>query len=64
MSIATKVCATCGKAHAIVPENARLMAQGKLAGFYWECDCLSTLFVPVSKVIFIVSQEEPTDEVA
>lgn len=47
-----KVCG-CGKVFKSVPQDARVHLDPEeptLSGYYWNCDCRSTLFVPLSKV--------------
>lgn len=42
-----RVC-SCGKLHTHVPFGARLQMDGdSLDGYYWECECKSTLFLPL-----------------
>jgi hypothetical protein len=53
-----KECKNCGKIHKEIPQNARpwnddeLKLAGKpfLIGYFWECDCKSTMFSKVSVV--------------
>lgn len=49
-----KICNTCKKVHEIIPENAREWLDGDEAnivlGFFWECDCKSTMFSPVYSI--------------
>jgi hypothetical protein len=45
-----KAC-SCGEKHKQIPVGARLVNNGDdLDGFYWDCHCKSTLFVPIKKV--------------
>jgi hypothetical protein len=38
---------SCGKLHEFVPRTARVLKEdSELDGFYWECDCKTTLFEP------------------
>jgi hypothetical protein len=43
-----KVCA-CGKQHFVIPAGARFSADAVLGGYWFECACHSTLFVPAKK---------------
>lgn len=44
-----KICGKCGKEWKEVLFRARTLSEGtKLDGFYWECECKSTLFVQQS----------------
>lgn len=47
-----KTCATCGATFDRVPAGARegLESRDEFPGFYWECSCKSTMFVPTSKI--------------
>lgn len=47
----SKQCSVCNKIHTQIPENTRFQMIGDpLDGFYWECDCKSTMFVSIKKV--------------
>lgn len=42
-----KIC-SCGVKHLLVPFAARYMDDdSELSGYYFECSCLSTLFIPL-----------------
>ncbi len=36
----------CDKAWIVVPKTARYGGNGPLKGWYWECNCGSTMFLP------------------
>jgi hypothetical protein len=38
----------CGALYYRIPTGARLSVDVELGGFYWECECRSTLFAPRS----------------
>lgn len=40
---------SCGKIYARVPEGARLALDSIAAGYYYNCECTSTLFFPYRK---------------
>jgi len=38
----------CGKVHQTIPQDHRLETdEGSYVGYYWDCECKSTLFVPL-----------------
>lgn len=41
-----KNCGKCGKLFAGVPSRAKFFEDPEMGGFYWECECKSTLFSP------------------
>lgn len=51
-----KVCG-CGKVWEHFPKDAKLHSDAALPGVYFNCDCKSTLVVPLAQVAF-----EPTDK--
>lgn len=46
-----KTC-SCGKVWLTIPSHAKLKISGDefLDGYYWECVCKSTLFVPLKRM--------------
>jgi len=38
---------SCGKHFARVPEDAILQEDEEMSGWYWNCECKSTLFMPI-----------------
>lgn len=41
-----KECRACGLTYLRVPEIARVSTDPDMGGWYWECVCKSTLYVP------------------
>lgn len=41
-----KVCACCSRSFESVPNDAEFLVDPDLGGFYWNCSCGTTLFVP------------------
>lgn len=46
---APHVC-SCGEEHDLIPSTAKESFEGPFAGYYWNCPCKSTLFLPRGKV--------------
>ena len=45
-------CHCCGKVHTLIPLKARPMMDInniKIEGWFWECDCLSTMFYKIKE---------------
>lgn len=40
-----KKCGKCGKIHKGAPDHAQFFIDPDMGGFYWNCDCRSTLFI-------------------
>jgi hypothetical protein len=56
-----KICAKCQKQWTKVPENSKFQNCGDiLDGIYWDCDCKSTLFIPLSQLAEMLEEEEET----
>lgn len=53
---APHVC-SCGEEHYLVPANAKESFEDRFSGYYWNCSCKSTLFLPRD----MVSGEEVCD---
>lgn len=50
-----KTC-SCGLSFIAIPETAKYHASGDVfEGWYWDCVCRSTLFVPVRKIAMAVA---------
>lgn len=50
LPITPKKCG-CGRVHFEIPATARVQKQGdRLSGWYWDCACHSTLFIPLTPV--------------
>jgi hypothetical protein len=46
-----RTCSCCNEKHLMIPENAKHQNDGdELAGWYWECKCGTTLFVPEKEI--------------
>lgn len=41
-----KVCSCCSRSFESVPNDAELFDDPGLGGFYWNCSCGTTLYVP------------------
>lgn len=52
--IEAKTCGKCKKEWKEIPTNAKFVAQAtehsSFDGYWWDCECKSNLFVPVSKI--------------
>jgi hypothetical protein len=46
-----KTC-TCGKHYETIPPEAKYLNDGsEFSGYYWNCECKTTLFVPLNKEV-------------
>lgn len=45
-----KVCPHCQKIYAVIPPQAKHFIDPDVGGYYWECDCGTTLYVPEGEV--------------
>lgn len=53
-----KTC-SCGRIHSVVPAIAKYQHDGSdLSGWYWNCDCNSTLFLADDRRSYAASEED------
>lgn len=45
-----KTCPRCHKKHDSIPAHAKHFIDPDVGGYYWECDCGTTMFIPESEV--------------
>lgn len=55
-----KVCG-CGEVYDRLPEGTKLSDDEGCGGYYWNCSCNSTLFIPTKYIAEYVSQESACD---
>lgn len=51
IKIEAKTCNCCKKVHTEIPADAKYSDDPGLGGYFWNCECKSTLFVSNKKLV-------------
>ncbi len=51
MKSVIKICKTCGHQFTEIPKGCELFEDAAFGGYYWFCECGSTMFIPIKQTV-------------